>query len=331
MSTSRPSAARSRGAPSFQDFSRSLREKRVEAVDPGSLRSISPHAAPDFVAVPYELTKPAPVPSSAINDFVDPNLVPAPLSVYKHASTAGEPSPEISHLGLQEEQERCESRFSKTPSEGSYVIYTGIRESVRAYVRYKLQRKRNGVTKERERVMSIASAKYPGMLTAKEYDRRFSTDSRRQSVQQSVASIYNRISRLSMSGLPSPSKEAKQQPRTRRKQRAISPSPYQKYGAAVWQAPKRQKRTKRRSAPAETVTGEKTDSRLTGQPSRSVNPVEVADAFKSGRNQILDALHDTKQRLKRSLYQKRRDDLKQRIRLVGPSDRVSDGTKTYAV
>jgi hypothetical protein len=344
---SSPPAPGNRSAPSFKDFSRNLLEKRVGAAEVDSLRSISPHTSPDFGTIPYESTQQFSPYQKAIPDSVDPQLVPAPLSIYKSNSTAFETRSETSRRTVREEGERCESGFSKSSSEDSYVIYTGLRESVRAYLRHKLQSKRDSPKRERERVMSIASAKYPGMMTAEEHDRKHSVASRkhsvasrkhsvasrRVSVQQGISTIYNRLSRLSMSGPSSPNKADDQQPRTRQKQPAIPTSPYQKYGAAVWEAPKRQKRAKRQSAPVSSMmagVGKSNSSRTARKPNTPIDP-EVVDALRNERSQIIQALQGTKGKLTRTSSQKRREALKQSIQLVGPTDHISDGMKTYSL
>jgi hypothetical protein len=190
-----------------------------------------------------------------------------------------------------------------------------------------LLKKRDHTKKERKQVMSAASAKYPATLTAKEHHRKFSSASRKTSVQQGISSVYDKFSKLSISGSSGHSKAGKEQPRGRKKQLAIPTSAYKKYGAAVWEAPKRQKKPKRASAPART----KHISQARRQASIPANPAEVVDAFKSGRRQIIHALDDKKHKLKGSDLEKRREALRQSIKLVGPTDHVPDGRTNYHV
>lgn len=265
------------------------------------------------------------------------DLVPAPLAV-KNRSTVIQDRQQLHNVVPakdEEQEERSQSRFSHTSSEESYVIYTGVLDSVRAYVRHKLQKKGDTSKKERKRVMSVASTKYPGMMTAKEYDRRRSSESRKGSIQEGMASVYDKISKLSISGPSGQSKEDKEEPRGRKKQLAIPTSEYQKYGAAVWQAPKGQKMSKRESALAKRMAEDYHHSGDARKPARhaslSARPAEVVGAFKSGRNLMIHALDDTKHKLQRSNSEKRRDTLKQSIRLVGPADEISDGVVTYHV
>lgn len=227
--------------------------------------------------------------------------------------------PKNSDAYLRDEEERPISRFSST-SEDSFVIYTGVRESFRAYVRNKVRmskKKKDSGKKERERVMSIASLKYPGMLTAKEYDRRLSSGSQRASFQQGISAVYRKLSKLSI-GSSGQSKEEKKQRRGRKKQLAIPTSGYQKYGAAVWEASnRRRKKSKRESVAAKTSA-------------MGPYPAE-AGALRDGRGQIIHALDDRNPRLKRSDSEKRRETLKLSIKMVGPTDQVPDGVLTYRV
>jgi hypothetical protein len=334
---SAPSAADCRSAPSFKEFSRNLQKKRINVVKAVSPLSPPWKASPDFQAVSYESTRRIPSISPRTSDLDDQTLVPAPLSVSRGRSILIESGsrPNANNLGLPVEEERSQSRFSSSSSEDSYVIYTGIRDAVRAYVRHKMQKRRESPKKERERVMSIASAKYPGMLTAKDYDSRLPSVSRKDSIKQGFSSAYDKISKLSISGSSGQSKEEsreeKKQPRGRQKQLAIPTSGYQKYGAAVWQAPKRQKKPKRSSAPTKTLTKKKMGGSAGRHPSMSTHPAEVVGAFKNGRRQIIHALDDTKHKMKRSDSEKRREVLKESIRLVGPADHVSDGNTNYSL
>lgn len=324
-----PSVADSRGAPSFKEFSTNLRNKRQHVVETPPLpwKSSPPtQASSDFRAVSYESTRWTPDISPRTSDVVDQSLVPAPLAVGKNRDTfvggrriMNELEPPV------EEEERSQSRFSS--SSDDFVIYTGVGESIKAYVRQKMQKKRDSAKKERKRVMSAASAKYPSMMTAKEYDRKHSTASRKSSVQQGFSSVYDKLSKLSMSS--GQSKEEEQQPRGRKKQLAIPTSAYQKYGAAVWEAPKRGKKPKRSSAPAKTLTKSNKKDQTRRHPSISITPTEVVGAFKSGRKQIIHVLDDTKHKLKRSESEKRREALKQSIKLVGPADPVSTARMSY--
>jgi len=236
--------------------------------------------------------------------------------------------PKTSGIFVEPEEERSLSRFSS--SDDSYVTHTGVTQSVRAYVRHKLQKKRDNGKKERKLVMSAASAKYPAMLTAKEHDRKLSSASRKTSIQQGISSVYDKISKLSFSGSSGHSKTEREHPRGRKKQLAIPTSDYQKYGAAVWEAPKREKREKkpkRSSAPART----KQSGQSRRQGGISASPAEVVGAFRSGRRQIIHALDDQKHKLKRSDSEKRREALRQSIKLVGPADHVSDGRTDYHI
>jgi hypothetical protein len=318
------SASNNRNAPSFKEFSRILRNKRLEASE---AVSPSPQISPEFRAVPYELVRRSLSISPRTSDFYDRSLVPGPLSIYKNRDKVIEGVTKTKKATVEGEEDRSQSRFSKSSSDDSFVIYTGVRD----YVRHKLRKKRESPKKERKRVMSAASTKYPGMLTAKEFDGRFSTSSPKESVQQGVSRVYRKLSRLSISGPSGHSNEEKKQPQGRQKQLAIPTSPYQKYGAAVWEAPKRPKKAEQKSASARTSVKKNTHSQAKRRPSRSANPSEVVGAFRSGRNQIIHALDGTKHKLKRTNSEKRRDALKQSIKLIGPTNKISDGIKNYHI
>jgi hypothetical protein len=261
--------------------------------------------------------------------MVDRSLVPAPLSLSKQRNTENGDKMDPHTVNVIGEEEKSESRFSSS-SDDSYIIYTSIRASVKAYVRDKMDKKRKNAKKERKKVMSVASAKYPGMLNAKELDRKISLGSRKGSIHQGISTVYDKISKLSISGPSDHSKEDEAQPRGRNKQLAIPTSAYQKYGAALWEAPKRQKKTDGESAPAKPLVRKNDDSRV-GPGRRSAKPAEAVGAFRNGRSQIIHALDDTKHKLTRSNLERRREALKQSIKLVGPADEVSDGTMSYHV
>jgi hypothetical protein len=322
---SAPSAADSRSAPSFREFSRNLQNKRIHAMEMSVHPSPSPQFSPKFRAASYESARWSPDVSPRTSETVDRSLLPSPLTVGRYRDTLMEGRPKTSGMFIEPEEERSLSRFSS--SDDSHVIHNGVRKSVRAYVRHKLHKKRGDGKKERKKVMSAASAKYPAMLTAKEHDRKHSSGLRKTSLQQGFSSVYDKISKLSISGSSSHSKTEREPPRGRKKQLAIPTSDYQKYGAAAWEAPKREKKPKRSSAPART----KHSGQVRRQASISGSPAEVVGAFKSGRRQIIHALDDQKHKLKRSDSEKRREALRQSIKLVGPADHVSDGRTEYHI
>jgi hypothetical protein len=323
------SAAGSRNAPSFKEFSRNLKNKRTEAVGPVSPPSPAPQTSPDFRACSYESTRRSPSISPRTSGMVDLSLVPAPLSLSKQRNTENGDKLDPNTVNVIREEEKSESRFSSS-SDDSHIIYTCIRASVKACVRDKMDKKRKNAKKERKRVMSVASAKCPGMLNAEELDRQNSSASRKGSIQQGISTVYNKISKVSISGPSGQSTEDDTPPRGRRKQLAIPTSAYQKYGAAVWEAPKWRKKTDRDSAPAKPLVRRNGDSRV-GHGSMSAKPAEAVGALRNGRSQIIHALDDAKHKLKRSNSERRREALKQSIKLVGPADEVSDGTMSYHV
>ena len=281
-------------------------------------------------------------------DIVDSSLVPPPLSVRKSRRSV-----ELKPL---EEDLPPASRFSSTSSSSdSITMYPGVIDVVTRMMRKRMNRtpspeaktmrarrraERQAESLERDDVMSSASAKYPGMIDSdsqNKTDLRFSwTSDRRAGIQQGVSDLCDKLRSFSISDPTEQNKRREDEQnhgRRRQKQLAIPPSPYQKYGAAIWGAELKETKRPRR---AQHAAGLAQSSKKTSasQPNkakklekiyphrRSAPPqsIDLMKAFQSGRRQIIKSLDDTKHRLRRSASERRREALKKSITLVGPTD-----------
>lgn len=236
--------------------------------------------------------------------------------------------------------------------------------------------------KERERAMSHASAKYPSMnlygrtsssLEAPSRHRRASQTLQRgsQSLRGGSITLKNAIydaarkfsisssggskSRKNSMGGPS-------QPKRREKTLAIPTSPYQRYGAKIWEAPKKQKKAKPKkeksktklwrsswrgqAQPTEERRAEAARERRNSLPLLSQQHVDGqgkkekerererqgreerrrSSALQRGSKEFASAFERlTLKKSSMDAYEKRRAKLKGSIRLIGPSDQFADG------
>jgi hypothetical protein len=339
------SAVAAMAAPSFTEFPRSLQAKRSDMVSPLS-SLVSPHYAavshdtfwqpslrssPEFRAVTFEYERdhlPAGEVSPRISDIVNLDLVPPPLDLARSSGSSDYQSLGMLKVDCGSEmvlsEQRSSSKFSSTSSsDSSFVVYTGVRESIRAIIRSKMGKKKDSVERGKEKALSVASIKYhvPNSDLPRQLERKFSwASSRKSSLQEGVTSL---LRRLSLTNQPSPNKST---PRVRQKQLAVPLTPYQKYGTAVWHNSQRKKRRQARAAraarksatPASGIRRLPTQNRRKNPHSRSS---EVLTAFESGRNQILDALDETKQKIARMKSEQRTEDLKNSITLQGSGEK----------
>lgn len=143
------------------------------------------------------------------------------------------------------------------------------------------------------------------------------------------------ISTASTASEMPPSPASSRSPRTfqpRQKQLAVPMSNYQKYGPAIWESPKKSK--KKASHPARyPTTPSGPSSPTTGQfsianPTPPLSPPlkmqlqngsrEAVRAIQGGRNQVLYALDGAKKKMAESKDERRREQLKAQIKLIGP-------------
>lgn len=333
-----------KAAPSFVEFSRSLQAKRSEMGSPlSSLTSpeygSTSHdtlwqpllrSSPELRAVAFEHERehlPNEV-SPRITDIVNSELVPLPLGLGRSTDSSQYESVDMltaergSKMVLSEKG--SSGKFSSTSSsESSFVVYTGVRESIRAIIQSKMGRKKESVQKGKERVESVASINgpAPSSYSSLQPQRKFSwVSSRKSSLQEGVTSITRS---LSLTKPPSPSRQAPSSHRVGQKQLAIPLTPYQKYGAAVWRNSQRQKKHHVRAArtpqksvkPVVGIRGFPTQNRRRVPPQRAS---EIFSAFQNGKDQILSALDETKNRTARTNSEKRQEAMKKAIMLSRP-------------
>jgi hypothetical protein len=333
------SAVAAKAEPSFIEFSRSLQAERSDMISPLSSLA-SPHYAvvshdtfwqpslrssPEFHAVTFDYERdhlPDEV-SQRTSDIVNSNFVHPSLHLARSNRSSYYQSMGMLKVDCGSEmvlsEQGSSSKFSSTSSsDSSFVVYTGVRESIRAIIRSKMGKK-NSVEKGKEKAFSVASIKdhVANSDLPWQTERKFSwVSSRKSSLQEGVSSLL-RI--LSLTNQSSPNKST---PRVRQKQLAVPLTPYQKYGTAVWHNSQRKKRRQARAAraarksamPMSGIRRLPTQNRRKNPHSRSS---EVLTAFDSGRNQILDALDETKQKIGRTKSEKSTGAPKNSITLQG--------------
>lgn len=306
-------------APSFVEFSRSLQAKKANTDSP-----LSPLTSPQHGAISHETFWKQSRRSSrevrAIAFEYEQQHVPRDFSPQITKVVNSNPIERGPDLELGEQ--RSSSNFSSIPSsDSSFVVYTGVRESIRAIIRNKVGRKKESDRKAKEGLQSVASAndQMPNSESSWHPERSFSwVSSRRSSLQQGVA---NTLRSLSLTKPPSRGRQVPQSPRGRQKQLAVPLTPYQKYGTVVWHNSQREKRHQARAArtlqksamPSAGTQQLATPNHRQIQTQRSS---EMLTAFQSGMSQILDALGETKHKIARTNPEKRRGSGKKNSKVI---------------
>ena len=292
------------------------RTRQVKAISPPL-----PSPSLGFRAIHYDSAPENLVGSTSprITQVIDSTLVPLPLALSRDVVGGDRPA----------------SRFSRTSSSGSSLIYNpGIRSSIRSFVRNKLHHgKRDPAEKEKKRIMSFASAKYPHMNPSRSASgrsrRRGSwTSGRRPSFQQGLSSAYGMLRKMSITSSSNSSGQKEQQDPRRHKQLAIPTSPYQKYGPRIWEPPKKQRNKKKRNAEAPLRTKRAVEEERRMKHS-SASPTagrhsDYAKSFENGTNQLVGALQGGRRRFKMAAGEKKREELKKSIKMVGPASQPPD-------
>ena len=335
-----------KAAPSFVEFSRSLQAKRSEMGSPLSSHTSpengftshdtfwqpSLRSSPELRAVAFEYEReylPAEV-TPQIADIVNMELVPLPLDPGRSTGSSQYESVDMltaergSKTALSEKG--SSGKFSGTSSsDSSFAVYTGVRESIRAIIQSKMGRKKESVQKGKGRAESVASIKgqVPGSCSSPQPQRKFSwVSSRKSSLQEGVTNITRSPS---LTKRPNPSRQAPSSHRVGQKQLAIPLTPYQKYGAAVWRNSQRKKKHHVRAART-TQQSVKLVAGIRRFPtqSRRRDPLqkssEIFNAFQDGRDQILSALDETKNRIGKTNSEKRQEAMKKAIMLSTPGE-----------
>ena len=326
----------SESVPTFAEFTRGLMTQRSDLVSPlshvsplGQLASphyaaISPsrdtffqpalRASPETRATTFEHDQqhlPEQV-SPRITDVVDSGLVPPPLELARASRDQDDHSSYRTGRERRKhdaaDQERLESRSSRNTSDSSFVVYTGVRESLKAMIKAKLAKRKHKKKKDHERKASEKSINSPvSLVTPSSSGRKFSwVSSSRSSLQDGVSNMMRNLSlRRTMTGKSQSTTRSRRRPR----QLAVPLTSYQKYGPAVWHNSQRKKRRQARAARGTKSNQVYRPPTMKRHPTMRVTPgrqyrgktkqpqSEVYLAFQSGREQIINALDDTKHRL----------------------------------
>ena len=263
----------------------------------------SPHPVSPFTfkAIEYqaEYDHPDTPISSRIADAVDGSLLPSRLTV-----------------SATKDQERSPSRLSEASSNQERAHETKRRQSFHSYARKVLHTpKASAEETERRRVMSVASAKYPhmGLPPPPPWRDRVSSmaSQRRESLQQGLSHMYDTLTNISIG--PSkfkPSLNLKKRTTIPRDMRspAIPITPYQYLGAKAWEASP--KSPKPKSAKKKHFS----------MPSKIDSPT---------RWYKLSSRDTGKASVEEKEAEKRREELKKKIVVIGAADQFPDGRVSY--
>ncbi|KAA6415588.1 MAG: hypothetical protein FRX48_00304 [Lasallia pustulata] len=297
-----------------------------------ALRGRSP-APPVIEAIPYYPENdyfPSPI-SATITDVVDHSLIPHPLRV--------------SSL----ESERPSSHFSMTSSDSDPDrIHLRVRDSLKAYARKAFRLPKASAEEiERERIISIAEAKYP--LMSPPSSRRPSrlesiASQRRASIQQGLSHMYDTITSFSIgSSKPKSGTETSSSQIWRElRSPAIPTTAYQQLGPKAWEAPKSPRiksPSKRhnpfRSGSQESATANRQSSPAPTQNSKARPPPsprsprlvasKIAAALHGGTAQVGSLLRIETPAQQEAKLEQRREQLKKKIVMIGAADQYPDG------
>ena len=246
----------------------------------------------------------------------------------------------------------------RSVSSDSFVIYTGIREGVKAMIKQKLKQKKESreiekaakvQEKERKRVMSGGERKRSTTKTtprASQDQPRTSGSSGRASLTEGVSSLFRNLS-ISKTQREEEANRGRHMERGRRpKQLAVPPSPYQKYGAEVWYAKNKKARKnlnlQAKSGGIQRAPTKKAGTRFVTKTDLGQRPAlrkkrsdDVKEAYQFGASQLRTVLgvddaktakspkdKDKKSRklgFGRTMSEIRRERLKRSIAVLGPA------------
>ncbi|KAI4193985.1 MAG: hypothetical protein LQ346_003783 [Caloplaca aetnensis] len=281
----------------------------------------------------------APVPMSGrITEVVDQSLVPSPLRV----------------TGSFEESERPPSRFSDSSSDAE-GHHDGIRKSIRGIAHKAFHSKKESKDTDDTDWAAFSRFQERTSSTPRRQSRVGSfVGHRRTSIQHSISGMYD-----TLTSLTAPSKTAKPGPvatsapvklhKPRIKSPAIPLSPYQEMGPKAWEtASKASKKTsksdKTKSDGASHLSLPTNDRKAQVQfstpiytaplpagkspkPRSMVN--KLASAFSSGTTQVESAVGLNTARVKRTKSEKKREELKRKIKVIGLGDGSTEKTKGH--
>ena len=333
------SPADSKNAPSFAEFTRNLSQKRDDLASPlsavdsedyhrqmalAALAPPSPKESPNMHPVAFDgsgVYLPGPM-SGTISHVVAPEMIPPPLDLTRASRSI---SPVTRQQRLQSEQEnnsfedflrasaarKNSSIVSSTDKFNHYTPSATPEPPVPSAQRF--------TDDERHRIMSYASQKYPGMQTtqvlqqAPAQDRPKRASTTRSSMTKRASALVRAMSvRKPDTTSPSSSSPPNRQlttdtiasatsfppPTGGRKNLAIQPTSYQLYGEASWEKDDKKKRNRR-------------DKRT----SRESNKTDDG-----GEKEKKGFFEGAKHKLTRTASEKRREKLKNSIKLVGQTE-----------
>lgn len=238
-------------------------------------------------------------------------------------------------------------RRSNTSDRGTLTLAHEVRDSIRSYVHRTLS-KRSGEKDKPKRPGRPATAPsfYPpeyasSQGTATSSDPCYYGTSREESSQ---ADMDNRMRNRSISTASTTSERWVESPKPiplhRTKQLAVPITPYQKYGAAIWDKSGGTKRVsyrpngvkfrkhQRNIYPSSTPKSKSSTDFTSSNPTASLSPPvrsviqqntrECIRVLQDGTTQVLDVLDEAKKKVIQSSVDRRRNQLKSQIRLIGP-------------
>ena len=285
--------------------------------------SVLPVTTPERYHVSERRT-PSPM-SGRITDVVDQSLIPAPL--------------QISSL---DESERPPSRFSDSSSEAE-SHHDGLRNSIRGMARKAFHLRNDSKDTDDTDWAAFTRFQEKTSLTPRRQSRVGSfVGQRRQSLQHSISGMYETLTNLTApSKGPRPAPVTTDGPNKPRKPRVRSPaipvSPYQEMGPKAWEtgsksSKKTTKSSKTRLEGASQMSLSSQDKKehirfsapsynATSLQEKRPKPrsvvTKLASALSSGTVQMESAVGLNTRRVKRTRSAKKREALKQKIKVVG--------------
>lgn len=168
--------------------------------------------------------------------------------------------------------------------------------------------------------------------------------SRGGGLQHGLVDVYDGMRLPSVSSGPGSDEEAPALRIERRKQRAVSMTPYQKYGPQIWETPRRSKRASdRKGHHVKSPCPTKTSPMIQTRECASLSPTsprstssrwgqrDYMKALHDGTKHVLSALDGAKRRITESRADRRRLELKRQIRVIGPTELSAEKNVSYWV
>jgi hypothetical protein len=312
------SPAESKNAPSFSEFTRNLSQKRGDLVSPlssedtesyhrhlalAALAPPTPRESPNMHPVAFDtsdshLTGPM---SGTISHVIANDMIPPPLDLSR-ASRSVSPPGAAQHAQSDGDENSFEEFLQVQARKNSSIVsstdkFVHYQPSIVPGPDQEMLTSQQFTEDEKHRIMSYASEKYPGMnITPQQKPKRSSTIS---SMSTRATGVIMRAMSVRKSVVSSATTNTAETARTSdwtppRKNLAIQPTCYQLYGEASWEKDDKKKRRRDKRSSRES---NKTD-----------------DGEKMGFFEV------AKHKLTRTASEKRREKLKNKIKLVGPTE-----------